>query len=252
MERSLRDVALSWLATFVDVGRLVSIRHLPGFFADLRRYRLLSGVGVSSMELLPCLTERTKQTPFDSHYFFQGAWLARELAVLRPRLHVDVGSSVLTIAAISATVPTVFLDYRPLRARLSGLSSIGGDLRGLPFLSGSVGSVSSLHVVEHVGLGRYGDTLDPDGSKRALRELERIVAPGGYLFLSVPVGRSREVFNAHRIFSPETLASQLPEMSSQAFSLVDDSGRFHEVADFQSAHSLNYGCGLFKLRKRVC
>jgi hypothetical protein len=35
-----------------------------------------------------------------------------------------------------------------------------------------------MHVVEHVGLGRYGDALDPKGDARACAELARVLAQG--------------------------------------------------------------------------
>ncbi|MCU0521887.1 MAG: DUF268 domain-containing protein [Anaerolineae bacterium] len=63
-------------------------------------------------------------------------------------------------------------------------------------------SLSSLCVVEHIGLGRYGDPLDPYGTEKAVAELIRILAPGGNLYLSLPLDdENRTYFNAHRAFS---------------------------------------------------
>jgi hypothetical protein len=57
-------------------------------------------------------------------------------------------------------------------------------------------------VVEHIGLGRYGDPLDPEGTEKAMAELKRIIAPGGNLYLSVPIDDvNRTYFNAHRAFT---------------------------------------------------
>ena len=71
------------------------------------------------------------------------------------------------------------------------------------FADGSLESLSTLHAVEHFGLGRYGDPIHPDGWRRAAEALARVLAPGGRLYFSVPIGRERLVFNAHRVFSPE-------------------------------------------------
>jgi hypothetical protein len=57
-----------------------------------------------------------------------------------------------------------------------------------------------MHVIEHIGLGRYGEALDPDGDLKAIRELVRVLAAGGNLLVVVPVGRPRIQFNAHRIY----------------------------------------------------
>ena len=42
--------------------------------------------------------------------------------------------------------------------------------------------------IEHDGLGRYGDPVDPDADLTAMDFLRRVVRPGGRLLLAVPVG----------------------------------------------------------------
>lgn len=242
----------AWVLPFVDPRRLASLARVPRFLAELREYRRRSNnERVSIADAYPCLTDRSGTTPFDPHYFYQGAWLARALATDRPTQHVDVGSSVLMLSTISAAVPTVFVDYRPLPVTLSGLHCLAGDVCRLPFADGSVPSLSCLHVIEHVGLGRYGDALDPDGPGKAARELARVLAPGGRLYLSVPVGRERVCFNAHRVFAPQTILAKLDGLALERFSLVDDDGRFTEDATTDSARGLDYGCGMFALGRHV-
>jgi hypothetical protein len=58
----------------------------------------------------------------------------------------------------------------------------------------------SISSFEHDGLGMYGDPLDPDGDLKAMQKMKRIVKRGGLLFLSVPVGRDRILFNNARIY----------------------------------------------------
>lgn len=153
------------------------------------------------------------------------------------------------INVLSAFVPTEFLDYRPLQVKLSGLACGSGNLLALSQANDSVHSLSCLHVVEHVGLGRYGDHLDPDGSVRALGELRRVLARRGRLYLSVPVGRERVCFNAHRVFDPDTIVNVLDGLRLVEFSLVDDVGAFHEIVPLDRATNLEYGCGLFIFEK---
>jgi SAM-dependent methyltransferase len=107
-------------------------------------------------------------------------------------------------------------------------------------------SVSSLHVIEHIGLGRYGDALNPEGSRLAAGELARVLRPGGRLFLSVPVGRQRVCFNAHRVFAPTTIVLLFASLKLRTFALVDDSGRFSEDIAFDGVGDLDYGCGMFE------
>jgi SAM-dependent methyltransferase len=250
MTRAFKGFAQRWVLPFADPRQLASLVLLPKFFLELKRYRALAaGDSVAWHDAYPCLSDRVTRTPFDPHYFYQGAWLARRLSLTNPSLHVDVGSSVAMVSVLSAGVPMLFLDYRPLAVKLSGLQSVVGNAATLPFPDDSVLSLSSLHVIEHVGLGRYGDPLDPDGSRRAAVELQRVLRPGGRLFLSVPVGRERVCFNAHRVHAPRTIQSFLPDLRLESFSLVDDAGRFREGVPVEAASDLEYGCGLFEFVK---
>jgi SAM-dependent methyltransferase len=146
-------------------------------------------------------------------------------------------------------VPTVFVDYRPLQVALPGLECVAGDAARLPFRDGSVASLSCLHVIEHIGLGRYGDPIDPAGSTKAAQELARVLAPGGRLYLSAPVGRARVCFNAHRVFDPQALPRMFPGLRRTSFSYVDDAGAFHPGAEPAAAAGRDYGCGMYVLVK---
>jgi len=197
----------------------------------------------------PCLADRLPTTPFDPHYFYQGNWLARRLAAAKPRRHVDIGSSVLTIGVLSAHVPTVFVDYRPLVVRQSGLTSVAANITCLPFADRSLASLSCLHVIEHIGLGRYGDPINADGARIAAEELQRLVAQGGAIYLSTPIGRERVCFNAHRVFAPATILSFFPQLRLTSFSYVSDDGTLHEDVAPAAVPPLEYGCGFFELQR---
>jgi len=246
----LRSIARQWILPFIDPRRLALVSRLPGFLAEWRQFRRLTGPGRAKLaDVWPCLEDRVRATPFDPHYFHQAAWLARELAKSRPAIHVDVGSSVMAMSVLSAHVPLVFVDYRPLQVRLAGLWSVAGDITRLPFADKSVASLSSLHVVEHIGLGRYGDPINPAGCFAALGELERILANGGRLYLSTPVGRERVCFNAHRVFAPATIQAALARLNLRRFSYVGDDRRLHHDAPLGDAGNLDYGCGLFEFER---
>ena len=239
-----------WVMAFIYPRPLIGLFYLPRYFSHWFKYtRSAGGQKVGLLDLQPCLGDWSTHTPFDAHYFYQGAWLARRLAHSKPVKHVDIGSSVLTMSVLSATVNTVFVDYRPLKATLSGLTSISGDILSLPFDDNSVESLSCLHVIEHIGLGRYGDPIDPDGSLKAAAELQRIVSAGGKIFLSLPVGRERICFNAHRVHAPTSVLKMFPQLNLVEFSYVDDSGQFLEAQSAHSASELEYGCGLFQFVK---
>ncbi|HKI60928.1 MAG TPA: DUF268 domain-containing protein [Mariprofundaceae bacterium] len=245
-----KSLLRSWLLAFLLPRPIIGIFYLPRYFADWRRYRALeTRMAVDFADSYPCLTDRVAHTPFDPHYFFQGAWLARAVHEAGSMKHVDIGSSVMSIAVLSGFVDTVFVDYRPLKANLGGFASVAGDILHLPLRQGSVESLSCLHVIEHIGLGRYGDPIDVNGSRKAAGELASLLAPGGRLYLSLPVGRSRVCFNAHRVHSPGEVVAMFPSLELQSFSCVDDAGRYHDAVDIEYAATEEYACGMFVFGK---
>jgi SAM-dependent methyltransferase len=250
MKSTLRSFIGRWILAFMDPRRVLSLTLLPRFLRDWHSYRSQSSERVAVYDLYPCLTDRTAQTPFDPHYFYQGAWIARKLATNRPVSHVDIASSVLTVSVFSAFVPTIFVDFRPLAVNLGNLECRASDITRLPFADEELASLSCLHVIEHIGLGRYGDALNAEGARNALSELQRVAAPGGRLYLSTPVGRERVCYNAHRVFDPKSIIEAMPLMKLVSFALVDDAGRFVENVTPTSCTDQEYSCGLFEFERR--
>ena len=245
-----RRVTYWWLSQFFDVKAfLTAIHALPSYIRSFRAFRKLSGEELRWRETIPRLLDSTPSSPFDPHYFYLSAWAMKHIDMSPDTLHVDIGGPVNLAACMASRRPTAFLDYRPLDADLAELYSIGGDLLQLPFRDRSLESLSCLHVVEHVGLGRYGDALDPEGTRKACRELERTLAPGGVLLIALPVGRPGVHFNAHRIHSPAQVIHMMPDLRLVEFSLVDDRGRFSEKAPLVHGDRQKYGCGLFRFTR---
>lgn len=245
-----RELAQRWLVPFVDPRRILSLLRLPQFFWDMQVYkRRAPQETVKLADAFPCLMDRMPTTPFDPHYFYQGNWLARRLADAKPKQHVDIGSSILSIGVLSAYVPTVFVDYRPLIVQQKGLSCIAGNITKLPFADGALKSLSCLHVIEHIGLGRYGDPLNTNGAQVAANELQRVVAPGGRFYLSTPIGRERVCFNAHRVFAPTTILDWFSNFKLVHFSYVSDNGSLHDNVAISDVPLLEYGCGFFEFER---
>lgn len=245
----IKRVIRSWIMAFIHPRPLIGFAFLPKFFFQWLQYRRNSKELLRYQDMQPCLGDWVAHTPFDPHYFYQGAWVARRLRVATPNEHIDIASSVLTISVLSAFIKTTFVDYRPLKANLEGLNSIPGDILNLPFADSSVLSLSCLHVIEHIGLGRYGDPINSKGSQMACNELKRVMASEGNLYLSLPIGRERVCFNAHRVHSPLTIINLFEGMSLINFSYVDDEGVFHQNAPIHHAENLDYGCGCFHFQK---
>ena len=243
------NIIARWTMVFADPRKILTWPYIMRYVKHWVQYQARSLDKLSVVDSYPCLTDWVSSTPFEPHYFYQGAWLARRVIATKVAKHVDIGSSVLTISVLSAQIETVFVDYRPLKVDLPGLTSMAGDILDLPFPDDSIDSLSCLHVIEHIGLGRYGDPIDPKGTIKAALELQRIMSRGGNLFLSVPIGHERVCFNAHRVHSAMTVLKLFPELTLIEFSFVDDAGLFHEHQSVEIASALNYGCGLFHFQK---
>ncbi len=200
----------------------------------------------------PLLFDITKNTQFDTHYVYHSAWAARIISLRKPSKHIDISSNLYFIGIVSAFVPVEFYDYRPANLALTGIQSGFADLYKLPFKTDSISSLSCMHVVEHVGLGRYGDKLDPDGDIRAVEELKRVLAPGGSLLFVVPVGKPRIMFNAHRIYAYDMVLDMFSDVRLKEFSLIPDDALEAGIiqnASREQANGQKYGCGCFHFQK---
>jgi SAM-dependent methyltransferase len=216
----------------------------------LARFRRLGGA--APLSEISMRAGETGAQAIDPHYILQASWAARRIRQSDPCLHTDVGSQVMFVVMLSSFVPVEYLDLRPIPLEVPGLVQRAGDITRLPIDGGSLVSISCLHVIEHVGLGRYGDGLDPGGSAKAASELARVLAREGRLYVSCPVGRERVVFNAHRVFSPAHVVSLFDRCTLEEFSFVDDRGVLHENASLPAGEGLEYGCGLFVFRGGAC
>ncbi|HEX9983056.1 MAG TPA: DUF268 domain-containing protein [Thermoanaerobaculia bacterium] len=249
--KNLARFAYRWVAQVWDPFRSArAVRSMPAYIGDYLRYRMRPGAEPLHLrDLEPALHEKTGSHEFDTHYFFLNAWAARRILATNPVRHIDVASQTALATQISAVIRVTYLDYRPLNVHLSNLQPLSGNLTSLPFRDASVRSLSCLHVAEHVGLGRYGDPIDPRGTIRAADELRRVLAPGGNLFFALPIGRPRVCFNAHRVHAATQIRDYFEGLELVEYSAVGDDGLFHERVPLEQFDRDSYACGMFWFRR---
>jgi hypothetical protein len=266
VKRSSRSIAYYFYCWFlaygIDLNRTwKALRFTPRFFLDYIRFKALArsqgsedwAISISRPQLSDWGESGGTAR---GHYFHQDLHVARRVYEANPRRHIDVGSRVDGFVAHVATFRDIeVLDIRPNVQGVHRIRFSQCDLMNPPpGMEHLCDSLSCLHALEHFGLGRYGDPLDPSGHLSGFAGLARLLTSKGILYFSVPIGRQRIEFNAHRVFSVETILKLAQEwFTLERFAYVDDLGDFHEQGSAEipsPAKTLEYGCGIFEFRKK--
>lgn len=254
--RSLkRNFGITLLTLGFDPRQLRHLRNLPRYFRDRRAF---AGAGGFISHSFPVLIDYTDQAgSVRGHYFHQDLLVASLISQTAPQRHIDVGSRVDGfVAHVASFRPIEVMDVRALdesghpniRFLKQDLMNPSADLAHI------ADSVSCLHAIEHFGLGRYCDPIDPNGHKAGFRNIWQMVKPGGRLYMGFPIARQNEVhFNAHRVFHPQdifTWADDLTPDMLERFDYVDDLGDLHRQVDLFAAEiDVSHGCGIYTLRR---
>ncbi|OGF26988.1 hypothetical protein A2331_02725 [Candidatus Falkowbacteria bacterium RIFOXYB2_FULL_34_18] len=236
------------------------IKQNPGIFKKISLHKYFSNefkkyqkinnnknFTLSKEYLKLCLFDKTDNTPLDPLYILQDSWCAKKIFENRPKHHYDIGSSVEMVGIISQFVPTTMIDIRPIDLELNNLYFKKGNILNLPFENNSLESISSICVIEHIGLGRYGDKLDPFGSEKAIKEIKRVLAPEGNLYISLPIDNENKVyFNAHRAFTREYILKLF-----QSLKLIEEKYLYKNGNKLINNYdqSEGFGTGFFHFKK---
>ena len=244
------------LACGIDVRSILKrVVHLPRYIHEYQAFKQAlvdAGQSIAIKPSYPVLQDYTDSAGLAAgHYFHQDIWAARKVYHANPARHVDIGSRVDGfVAHVIVFRPIEVVDIRPLSSQVENLSFVQADATNLAnFADNSVVSLSSLHAAEHFGLGRYGDPLDATGHLKFMSSLQRVLAPSGRLYFSVPIGRERIEFNAHRVLSPQTVMQQFAQLKLVSFAAVNDKGDFVANAQMNEFETAEFSCGLFEFTK---
>jgi len=232
---------------------LNNFTKLPRFlFEFIRIKRDATEWDCHFIDLLPVLSDNTTSMGFDTHYVYHTGWAARVLNEYAPTEHVDISSSIMFCSIASAFLPIRHYDYRQPILNISGLICGNQDLGKLTFFDNSIDSLSCMHVIEHIGLGRYGDPINAVGDEIASRELVRVLAPGGRLLIVLPVAETARIrFNGHRIYNFQKVIKLFYDLELVEFSFLNDvNHKFTRFASKEDIIGSNYGCGCFVFRKQ--
>jgi hypothetical protein len=202
----------------------------------------------------PILNEFSEQSGIaNGHYFHQDLLVAQFIFSKNPRVHVDIGSRTDGFVAHVASFRKIHIfDIRPLNvlSHPNILYTYGDLVVGIG--DNLADSISCLHSIEHFGLGRYGDTINPNGHKLAFDNLLNMLEPQGTLYISFPISSADEVyFNAHRVFHPRSIFTWTQKkVKLIRFDYVDDNGDLKKDYDIINYDvDVKYGCGIYTFEK---
>ncbi len=233
----------------------------PWYFSDRRKFmEQLSKIGDDSkIYYYPILTGKNAKSGYlPKQYFIQDLYVASKIFKRCPNKHVDVGSRIDGFVAHVASFRSLeVFDIRPQNCIIENVTFLQADI-SIPSLQyyNYCDSLSCLHTLEHIGLGRYGDTVDVNGHVSALENLANYLQKNGILYLSAPIGKPRIEFNAHRIFSVSYLISLISKyFDILQFNYINDDEVFHEGVSLEDPDlKNNFGCcdglAIFELSKR--
>lgn len=229
------------------------------FMDDMEKYSALNirnHFNINKGYLWPVIRDKYAAAGNINNYFWQDLWAARHIYKSKVNKHFDIGSRIDGFIAhlLAMDIDVSVIDVREFPGEVEGLHTIVDDATKLSRIEdGSVHSMSALCSLEHFGLGRYGDEINPEACFECFSEMQKKLAPQGKLYISVPVGRERLEFNAHRVFFASTIIENFQDMILKEFSCTAD-GRIEYKVDIHQydndEHDGNYRYGLFYFQRK--
>ena len=236
----------------IDLLKLKKIIYISKYINDYLIFKKLKG---RIDFFLPILGEhKENNSNFDKHYFYQETTVSSYIFNDNPNKHVDVGSRLSGFIGNVASYRKIeFFDLRPANINHNNIVFKNLDLLNLnDEYSNYTDSLSCLYVLEHIGLGRYGDRVNPSGSKIGYDNLIKMLKSKGKLYIAIPIAnKSKTYFNAHKVFEPSEIINWNTNVTLDKFDYVDDNGKYHNNKSLNDSelHNLNYGCGIYTFIK---
>ena len=190
----------------------ISIRRMlfipSSLFLTLKSLIVYLSKGGSLHSIWPIFNEDSGQSSSFSDYTIMDYIVADDILSRNPSHHFDIGSRIDgVILQLAHSIDVVVLDVRPNPSLTRfGVQTVLGNACSASSLRSaniqSFRSVSSLHAIEHFGLGRYGDQIDPLALNRFAESISSSLITGTIFYLGFPIGPNKIVFNAHRLMKP--------------------------------------------------
>lgn len=233
--------------------------RLPRYISDLLEFKSrYSG----KLNFMPSLHDRYEESgAINTEYFWQDLLVARWIFAANPERHVDVGSRIDGfVTHVSSFREVEVFDVRPITTQIPGILFQQADFMENASIQNSdrVGycdSLSCLHTIEHFGLGRYGDPINPEGHKKGIANMSSLLRKDGIFYLSTPIGKERVEFNANRVFDPNSIINIAKDydLELQKLTIISKGKEVKEVSSNDAMLSelanCHYNLGIFVFKK---
>jgi len=236
----------------INLLKFKNLLYFVKYFSDLIKYKALNG---KVNYIFPVLGEDKKTSGhITNHYFYQDLLVASYIFKNKPNKHIDIGSRIDGFVANVASFRKIEvfdlrinkLNFKNIKFRKLNLNKINRKLYNY------TDSISCLHTIEHFGLGRYGDSIDPSGYKKGFNNLVKILKPKGLLYISFPISNNNEIFfNLERRFNPKDILSWTKGLTLLNFDFIDDKQKLNLNVNLSSLQKKNIinGCGIYVFKK---
>ena len=235
----------------INLLKFKNFKYIIKYFRDYLKFSKLSKIDL----IFPILGEhKEKSSAVIKHYFNQDLLVASYIYKNNPKKHVDVGSRIDGFVAHVATFRKIeVFDIRDNNFQFNNIRFKRKDISKIDkSLINYCDSLSCLHTLEHFGLGRYGDELDPNGHIKGFKNLVKILKTGGTLYISFPISdKNVTYFNSERSFNPKEILKWSNELRLVKFDFIDDYEKIFLDVDLNKFHKkISYGCGIYTFKKR--
>jgi hypothetical protein len=229
------------------------IFFIPKYIYQALRF-LIKGGKIN--RLVPIDQSKDQAGQLMHHYFLQDVLVASYIYKQKPKRHIDIGSRIDGfVAHVASFRPIEIIDIRPLNINFKNISFIKSDITNENF-SNSIkcDSVSCLHALEHFGLGRYGDKIDPNGHLKGIKNILNMLEKDGYAYISFPISTIDHVnFNSERVFRPMQIMEWIDKEKFflERFDYIDDNENLNlGVNPEAELKDLKNGCGIYTIINR--
>ncbi len=219
--------------------------------AEYKKLNTRASFDIQERYMWPVIKDKYSYAGTVGNYFWQDLWAAKLILKSDIQQHFDIGSRLDGFIAhlLAADIDVTMIDVRKFPGEIEGLHTIVDDATSLHQISDeSVESMSALCSLEHFGLGRYGDSIDPDACFKCFDNIQKKLKKGGRLYISLPIGKERVEFNAHRVFYASTVVECFSSLRLEEFSCTAE-GKIEHNIDIHKydndPHNGEYRYGLF-------